>query len=378
MELQHRLSVDEEHGQEDRLLSKEYDEKKGNSRLEYKVEWHLRTGWVIASSLLTVIGVFIAMAFFTNYYIVESVKVPAVEEELSSDFRRSSNDYILDPNWDANAPRTVREYKWIILDRIANPDGVYRPMLTINGKFPGPLIECNEGDTLVIEVENRSVNGETRRSHLLIYRRTNMYSATLIHFHGIFQNGTNWMDGTTGITQCPIAPGGRFHYEFTVSGQSGTYFYHGHQAVQMADGLLGPLVIHSRNERDYQKIPYATDRVVLLQDYYHELSHGLLKSSLEPGSETAPIPDAALINGYVFLYLCLVLPISFLSNSECGRGLLGYQNFVEWIWPFLKISSHRMFYNFNVKIPRSSSTKFSGYLNAFALSLYIDLYSLTD
>jgi FtsP/CotA-like multicopper oxidase with cupredoxin domain len=94
-------------------------------------------------------------------------------------------------------------------------------MITINGKFPGPMIECNEGDTLVIDIDNQSVN------------------STSFHFHGIFQNGTNWMDGTNGVTQCPIAPKGKFQYKFNVAGQSGTYFYHGHQAAQIADGLFG-------------------------------------------------------------------------------------------------------------------------------------------
>jgi hypothetical protein len=42
---------------------------------------------------------------------------------------------------------------------------------------------------------------------------------------------------------------------------------------------------------------YVTDRVVMLQDYYHDLSSGLLRSRLEPGSESDPIPDGALING---------------------------------------------------------------------------------
>lgn len=35
----------------------------------------------------------------------------------------------------------------------------------------------------------------------------------------------------------------------------------------------------------------------MLQDYYHDLSSGLLRTSLSPGSEADPIPDGALING---------------------------------------------------------------------------------
>lgn len=68
-------------------------------------------------------------------------------------------------------------------------------------------------------------------------------------------------------------------------------------AVQSSDGLVGPLVIHSRQEKNLQQIPYVTDRVVMLQDWYHDLSSGLLIETLEPGSESSPIPHGALMNG---------------------------------------------------------------------------------
>jgi len=44
-------------------------------------------------------------------------------------------------------------------------------------------------------------------------------------------------------------------------------------------------------------MPYASDRVVMLQDYYHDLSSGLLKEKLSPGNEAPPTPNGALING---------------------------------------------------------------------------------
>jgi FtsP/CotA-like multicopper oxidase with cupredoxin domain len=267
--------------QEQRLLANgDEEQEKGDEKTTYKVEWHLRTGWVIFGSILSALLVFCAMVYFTKHFIVVEMEFEFdAASALSKDFRIQSSDYILDPKWNFNARNTVRKYKWTILDRIANPDGVYRQMITINGQFPGPLIECNEGDTLVIEIDNQGSN------------------ATAIHFHGIYQNGTNWMDGTSGITQCPIAPQGKYKYEFKVDGQSGTYYYHSHQAAQIADGLFGPLVIHSREEAKLQRIPYATDRIVMVQDYYHDTSSGLLKTSLEPGNEDSPSPNGALING---------------------------------------------------------------------------------
>ncbi|CAK7220516.1 hypothetical protein SBRCBS47491_004214 [Sporothrix bragantina] len=201
------------------------------------------------------------------------------ETATEASFRRPESDYILDPRWNFNAPPTVREYNWVVQNIEANPDGVFRSMTTINGKFPGELIRCNEGDTIVVNVENRAVN------------------ATVLHWHGLFQNGTNHMDGTPGATQCPIAPGRSFRYEFTVRGQSGTYFYHGHQGAEALDGLIGPIVIHSRDEKKNQLLPYDTDRVVLVQDWYHDHSSSLLMEAFAPGSESPPLPNGALING---------------------------------------------------------------------------------
>ncbi|KAI1272715.1 multicopper oxidase-domain-containing protein [Xylaria sp. FL0933] len=189
---------------------------------------------------------------------------------------RPDDKYILDPDWDFLAPAQVREYEWTITDGEGSPDGVHRPMMLINDQFPGPLIQVNEGDVVKVKVMNKASN------------------ATALHWHGIFQNGTNWMDGAAGVTQCPIPPGQSFEYEFNVTGQSGTYFYHGHQGVQALDGLVGPMVIHNRREAAK---PYTTDRVILLQDWWYDTASGLMREVLSPGVEDAPIPNTALING---------------------------------------------------------------------------------
>lgn len=188
--------------------------------------------------------------------------------------------YILSNNWDYQAPPQRREYFWTVADKEYNPDGVYRPMILINEEYPGPMIEVNEGDTIVVHVDNQGIN------------------ATAIHWHGMYQNGTNHMDGTVGITQCAIAPGSKFTYEFKVDGQSGTYWYHGHQGVQSADGLYGPLIIHSKDERQLQQLEYHTDRVVMLTDHYWDLSSELLLEYMKSDAENAePVPMSALING---------------------------------------------------------------------------------
>jgi len=191
-----------------------------------------------------------------------------------------TNDYILDPNWDHLAPPKRREFTWSVRDHIHNPDGIFRPMMLVNNMYPGPCIEANEGDTIVVHVNNQASN------------------ATALHWHGIYQSGSPHMDGTVGVTQCPIGPGASFTYEFTVTGQSGTYWWHGHQGLQSSDGMHGPLIIHSKDERKLQKLPYDTDRVILLSDHYHDLSSALLWQYLMPDMENAePVPESGLING---------------------------------------------------------------------------------
>lgn len=192
--------------QSEALLSKEVPdddveiEKAGRIRPRRNRSWLVR----ISSVLIIVCMVLfdIALIFRSENDLKDAG--PGIEEYQDISTKRPDSDYVLNPNWDFNAPNQVRSYKWVILEKEGNPDGVYKPMLTINGQFPGPLIEVNEGDTIVVDVQNLATN------------------ATAIHWHGLFQNGTIWMDGTSGVTQCPIAAGRSFRYEFTVKDQAGT------------------------------------------------------------------------------------------------------------------------------------------------------------
>ncbi|KAK1993832.1 hypothetical protein LX36DRAFT_642446 [Colletotrichum falcatum] len=209
--------------------------------------------------------------------------VHVVKEPVPSTPRlRDTSEYVLSPSWDFDAASRVREHYWTIRDAVLNPDGIFRPMMLINNQFPGPLIECNEGDTIVVHVRNEAAN------------------ATAIHFHGMLQRGTNSMDGTVGVTQCPIAPNATFTYRFAVEGQSGTYWYHAHHGAQASDGLVGPMVVHSAAEKTGGPgtTTYASDRVVMIQDHYHNTSAELLMDYLQPDRENEePVPSSGLING---------------------------------------------------------------------------------
>ena len=252
------------------------------------------TGGPNWNAIAPVLLIFALVAgFFAARWIGYTVSSPL---NRTASFRH----YVLDPKWDFNASPTTREYWWTVENTELNPDGVYKSMVVINGRFPGPIIRANQDDTIVVHISNKGVN------------------ATSIHWHGIYQNGSNWMDGTVGVTQCPIAPWASFTYRFHLRGQSGTYWYHAHQGTQVADGLYGPLVVHSRRERQLQKLEYATDRVVMVQDYYHDLSSALLFNYLKPDRENAePVPDGALINGRN-IRNCDALPHRRCSNATAG------------------------------------------------------------
>ena len=86
-----------------------------------------------------------------------------------------------------------------------------RPILTVNGISPGPIIESYAGDTLnVLVVNNLPIN-----------------MSVSIHWHGQLQYQTPAMDGVPGVTQCAIPSGASFLYSFETH-TAGTYWYHGH------------------------------------------------------------------------------------------------------------------------------------------------------
>jgi hypothetical protein len=94
-----------------------------------------------------------------------------------------------------------------------------------NGTMPGPTIEVNEGDRVRIIVHNE------------------LPEPTTLHLHGLELPVA--MDGIPYVTQDPIMPGKTGIYEVTLH-QNGTFFYHPHEAMQEAFGMVGLFIIHPR------------------------------------------------------------------------------------------------------------------------------------
>ncbi|KAL0577424.1 ferroxidase, multicopper oxidase [Marasmius crinis-equi] len=73
---------------------------------------------------------------------------------------------------------------------------------------------------------------------------SSMFNSTSIHWHGIFQKGSAWADGTVSVSQCPISSGHSFKYEMQTGNRPGTFWYHSHLSTQYCDGLRGAMVIY--------------------------------------------------------------------------------------------------------------------------------------
>ncbi|KAJ7610637.1 yellow laccase [Mycena polygramma] len=149
-----------------------------------------------------------------------------------------------------------------IVNKNLAPDGFNRSTVLAGGTFPGPLIKSNKGDTFSINVIDKLTDDT-------------MLKSTSIHWHGIFQEKTNWADGVAFVTQCPIVPDNSFLYEFPVP----------HLSTQYCDGLRGPLVIYDPND-PFKNLYEST--VLTLADWYHY-----------PALQHPPIPifNSTLING---------------------------------------------------------------------------------
>jgi FtsP/CotA-like multicopper oxidase with cupredoxin domain len=134
-------------------------------------------------------------------------------------------------------PRTnvIRYYDFTVSRGVIAPDGYQRDVLLVNGAFPGPLIEANWGDTIVVKVHNNITGPE---------------EGTAIHWHGFLQHETPWEDGAPGITQCPIPPRNCYKYEFIAS-LYGSSWYHAHYSAQYSGGVLGPIVVHGPTQAEY-------------------------------------------------------------------------------------------------------------------------------
>uniref|UniRef100_A0A0D9W864 L-ascorbate oxidase n=1 Tax=Leersia perrieri TaxID=77586 RepID=A0A0D9W864_9ORYZ len=171
----------------------------------------------------------------------------------------------------ARAEAPYKFFDWEVTTGNINPLGVRQQGILINGQFPGPEIDCQTNDNLIVNVHNR-----------------------LSEPNGLQHRKNSWQDGVSG-TNCPIPPGQNFTYHMQAKDQIGSFFYFPSLAFHKAGGGFGAIRIHSR---PLVPVPFdqpADEYTLLIGDWY-KTSHKDLKDTLDSGKQL-PFPDGILING---------------------------------------------------------------------------------
>ena len=164
-----------------------------------------------------------------TYFITENGFIPSIG---------TTNEMIpeLGPCWSNNTLRSETDFSNMGCSIPMMVDGrSYREFIAVNGRIPGPTLIVYKGQYVIIDVFNHLTN-----------------EGVTIHWHGIHQKGTPWMDGVAAVSQAPIVPGGQFRYIFEAN-PSGTHWYHSHLGAQRTDGLFGALIVHE-SDKEYQDI----------------------------------------------------------------------------------------------------------------------------
>ncbi|XBI51120.1 hypothetical protein VPH35_033686 [Triticum aestivum] len=147
----------------------------------------------------------------------------------------------------------------------------------VNGQFPGPAIEVKEGDSVAVQVINKSPYGLT------------------IHWHGVKLQLNCWADGAGMITQCPIQPNKNFTYRFNVTGQEGTLWWHAHVGSLRAS-IHGALIIRPRSGSRSYPFPKPHKEIPIVIGEWWEMDLNQLDKNLRNG-HLFDMPRVATING---------------------------------------------------------------------------------
>ncbi|XP_055592894.1 uncharacterized protein LOC129744412 [Uranotaenia lowii] len=158
-------------------------------------------------------------------------------------------------------------------------DGVERGIMSINRQVPGPSIQVCKDDLIVVDITN-AMGG----------------TAASIHWHGLHQRDTPYMDGVPFITQCPIEFSSTFRYGFWAT-EPGTQFYHSHAGHHKVNGHYGAMIIRQPEVNDPNADRYDfdhPDHTLLASDWMHVDGEMFM-----PGLPSADgiMPESLLING---------------------------------------------------------------------------------
>ncbi|KAL5973370.1 Laccase-17 [Asimina triloba] len=177
-----------------------------------------------------------------------------------------------------------------------------KTVVTVNGQVPGPKIVAREGDRVLVKVVNHVQNNLT------------------LHWHGVRQLRSGWADGPAYVTQCPIQTGQSYVYNFTLTGQRGTLFWHAHISWLRAT-VYGPIIIlPKRNvpypfQKPYKEVP------IIFGEWFNADPENVISQALQTGGGPN-VSDSYTINGHPGpLYNCSATD-TFKLKVEPGKTYL--------------------------------------------------------
>ncbi|PPD95402.1 hypothetical protein GOBAR_DD07562 [Gossypium barbadense] len=175
------------------------------------------------------------------------------------------------------AEAAVRKYQFDIQVKNVSRLCHAKPIVTVNGRFPGPTIYAREGDRVIVNVTNHA--------------KYNMS----IHWHGLKQYRNGWADGPAYITQCPIKTGNSYGYDFNVTGQRGTLWWHAH-ILWLRATVYGAIVIMPKQGMPYPFPKPNMEQLVVLGEWWHKDVEEIVKQGNNMGLPPN-MSDAHTING---------------------------------------------------------------------------------
>ncbi|KAB2060153.1 hypothetical protein ES319_A11G358600v1 [Gossypium barbadense] len=177
-----------------------------------------------------------------------------------------------------NAAGETRHYKFNVeyhnVTRLCHT----RTVLTVNRKFPGPRLVAREGDRVIVKVVNHIANNVT------------------IHWHGVRQLTTGWSDGPSYITQCPIQTNQSYIYNFTITGQRGTLWWHAHISW-LRVSIYGPIIILPKRNESYPFAKPDKEVTIMFGEWFNSDPEAIISQALQTGAGPN-VSDAFTINGY--------------------------------------------------------------------------------
>lgn len=129
-------------------------------------------------------------------------------------------------------------------DTLSLLPGKKTSVFAYNGHIPGPLLEVEEGDSVIIHFTNE------------------LEEETTVHWHGL-----HLPFKSDGSPFHPVAPGESYTYAFKLHpGSAGTYWYHPHPhhrtAWQVGMGLYGGIIVRDPDD----PLPEMNEKLLILSD----------------------------------------------------------------------------------------------------------------